>query len=186
MEYKIRLRISNRHVHLTKETYDLLFDEELSKRNDLNQLGSFAANQTVTLRNGDKVIERVRIVGPLRNYNQIELAASDARILDLNPPVRRSSNLLGSKQITIETNKASLVTNGVIITKRHIHLNEEEARDLNIKDGQMVKIKVNGENGGIMNAEAKISKDGYYEAHLNTDDANAFLVKDNDEGILIV
>ena len=52
MEYKVNARISNRHVHLTKEVYDLLFDEELSVKTPLNQIGGFAANQTLTIKNG--------------------------------------------------------------------------------------------------------------------------------------
>ena len=31
MEKKVSIRLSNRHVHLTKEVYDLLFDKELTK-----------------------------------------------------------------------------------------------------------------------------------------------------------
>ena len=48
---KIEAKISNRHIHLTKEDYFLLFgDEELTIRNELSQPGEFASNSTVTLR----------------------------------------------------------------------------------------------------------------------------------------
>ena len=48
MEYDINIRVSNRHVHLTKETYDKLFDEEITVKYYLNQVGEFASNQTLT------------------------------------------------------------------------------------------------------------------------------------------
>ena len=51
---KISVGISNRHVHLNKDDYQLLFgDIPLSKRNDLKQPGMFACNETVSIK-GDK------------------------------------------------------------------------------------------------------------------------------------
>ena len=32
MFYKVKVAISNRHVHLTKETYEKLFDEPITKK----------------------------------------------------------------------------------------------------------------------------------------------------------
>ena len=115
MKYDINVRISNRHVHLTEEMYNMLFDEPIEKRNDLNQIGQFAAKQTVTLKNGDKIIENVRVLGPFRDYNQIELSKKDARTLDLNPPVRTSGDLEGTPSITLVTSKNEITVPGVII-----------------------------------------------------------------------
>jgi len=67
MEYSINARISNRHVHLTKEIYDLLFDEEISKRNDLNQIGEFASNQTVTIKMVIKKLKMLELWDLLEN-----------------------------------------------------------------------------------------------------------------------
>lgn len=180
MEYDINVRISNRHVHLTKETYDLLFDTEISKKYDLNQVGEFASNQTLTLRNGDKVIENVRVCGPFRKYNQIELSRKDARTLGMNPPVRRSGDLDDSLEITLETDKGCVKTKGAIIMSRHVHMTKEDAEKYGVVDKEIVGIKIENEKGGIAMAEIKISDNGYYEAHFDTDDANAFLINDND------
>ena len=178
MEYEINARISNRHVHLTKEVYEMLFDEEISKRNDLNQIGEFASNQTLTLKNGDKEIKNVRVLGPFREYNQVELSKRDARSLGLNPPVRRSGELDGAEKITLITDKASL--------ERHIHINTKEAYKYGVVDKQLVKIKVDGEKSGSMDAYVKVSDNGFYELHIDTDDANAFLLLDNDKVTMIV
>lgn len=186
MEYTIKARISNRHVHLTEEVYNALFDEPLTKRNDLNQFGEFASNQTLTIKNDDKLISNVRVLGPFRKYNQIEVSRRDARTLGLNPPVRKSGNLINSLEITLETEKNSLKVKGLIIANRHVHMNKSDALKYGVIDNQKVQIKVNGDKSGIMDAVVKISENGYCELHIDTDDANAFLINDNDDVTMIV
>ena len=186
MEYDINIRVSNRHVHLTKETYDKLFDEEISVKYNLNQVGEFASNQKLTIKNGDNKLENVRVCGPFRKYNQIELSKRDARILGMNPPVRRSGELDDSLEITLETPKNSVKTNGAIIMSRHVHMTPDDAKKYGVVNNQKVQIKIDSEKGGIANAEVKISDNGYYEVHFDTDDANAFLIEDNDKGTLII
>ena len=36
------IAVSNRHLHLTKEIYDQLFDEPISIKRPLNQVGEFS------------------------------------------------------------------------------------------------------------------------------------------------
>lgn len=186
MEYDINIRVSNRHVHLTKETYEKLFDEELEIKYNLNQVGEFASNQVLTLKNGDKKIENVRVCGPFRKYNQIELSKKDARTLGMELPVRRSGDLENTPEITLETSKGSVITNGAIIMSRHIHMTPEDANKYGVVNKQKVSVKVFGEKGATLDAEIKISDNGYYEAHFDTDDANACLIEDNDKGKLII
>ena len=183
---KVSIGVSNRHVHLTKEVYDMLFDEEITKKNDLNQIGEFASNQTLTIKNGDKEIKNVRVLGAFRNYNQVEVSKRDARSLGLNPPVRRSGDLDDSLNITLVTDKASVEVKGLIIANRHVHMTPDDAKKYGVVNEQMVQIKVPGEKSGIMDAEVKISDNGYYELHIDTDDANAFLLQDNDKVTMIV
>ena len=186
MEFDINVRISNRHVHLTKETYEKLFDEEITVKNNLNQIGEFASNQLVTIRVGDKVIENVRVVGPFRSYNQVEVSKKDARVLGVNPPVRRSGDLIDSLNVTIETNKGSVETNGLIIANRHVHINTKDAEKFGVVNNQIVKIMIPGPKKGIIDAEVKISDNGYYELHIDTDDGNAFLLENDDVLKMIV
>ena len=186
MEYPVNVRVSNRHVHLTKEVYDLLFDHDLTKKSDLNQIGQFAANETVTIKCNGKEIENVRIVGPYRNYNQIEISKKDARVLGVNPPVRRSGDLDNTPSVVLETPKGSVEVNGLIISNRHVHMNNSDANKYGIKDKDIVQIKVLGDKSGIMDAEVKVSDDGYYELHIDTDDANAFLIEDGTNLTMIV
>lgn len=186
MEYNINARISNRHVHLTKEIYELLFDEEMTKRNDLNQLGEYASNQTLTIKYKDKKIENVRILGGFREYNQIEISKRDARFLGVNPPVKRSGDLEDSLSVTLETKKASIEVKGLIIANRHVHINNKDASKYGVVDKQLVKIEIPGAKSGVIDAEVKLSDNGYFELHIDTDDANAFMLEDNDKVLMIV
>ena len=187
MYYNVKVMISNRHVHLTKETYEKLFDEPLTKKSDLNQIGQFAADQTVDILTDKFEFKDVRIVGPFRDYNQVEISNNDARKLGLKPPVRTSGDLSGSERITIKTNKSSVTLNeGCIIADRHVHFNREDAIKYGVKNKDKLIIHILGQKRGSIEAFAKVSDDGYYELHLDTDDANAFLLNNEDELVLEV
>ena len=100
---KIKIGISNRHVHLTKEDVDVLFgkDYQLTPRNYLYQPGQFATEETVTLKTSKNIKEHVRIVGPIRNYTQVEVLEEDKEYFGINPPTRNSKDLEGSEAMTI-------------------------------------------------------------------------------------
>ncbi len=182
MQKKIKVGISNHHVHLTKEVYEKLFKEELTLRNKLHQIGEFASNQTVDIKCGDKELKNLRIIGPFRAYNQVEISASDARKLGVKPPVRKSGKIEGSIPVTIIGPEGSVSLNeGVIIANRHVHFSLEDAKNYNIVDDEPLYIKVNGEKSGILDAVAKVSANGYLELHIDTDDAFAFLLNNDDE-----
>jgi len=180
METKVSVGVSNRHVHLTEETYKMLFDEELTKKNDLNQIGQFASNQTLTLKTEKTEIPNVRILGPFRSYNQIEISKTDARKFGLNPPVRDSGDVANSEKITLVTPKAEITIEGCIIAHRHVHMNTKEALELGIKDKQPCTLKVPGIKGGTLNAVFKVSDDGFFETHIDTDEAAAFALNSGD------
>lgn len=182
----VSIGISARHVHLCRETYDLLFDKELTVKNNLNQVGQFAANETVTIKTDKKVIENVRIIGPLRNYDQVEISASDARGLGLNPPVRASGDLLGASKITICNEKSSVTVDAAIIANRHVHMTKEKAQELGVSNDELIKLELGGDKSGMVDVQVKISNNGYFEVHLDTDDANAFLIKSGDKGKLLL
>ncbi len=182
MKYKIKVGISNRHVHLTKETYKKLFDEELTKAKDLHQIGEFASNQFVTLKTEKNIIERVRIVGPFRNYNQVEICNSDAYVLGLNPPVRKSGEIASSEDITLIGPKGEVDLKSVcILAERHVHLNTKDKEKYQVEDEQPIKVHIPGNRSAILDAHIKLSDNGYLELHIDRDEANALLLHDGDE-----
>jgi len=179
---KIPVGISNRHIHLKEEIYNLLFDEELTKRNDLNQPGEFASNQVLTIKTAKNKINNVRILGPLRDYDQVEISKTDAYLLGINPPIRKSGDLVNTPAIILVGPKGEVeLNNAVIIAERHIHMTNAFALANNFYDDEEVNIKIAGEKPGIIEAKVKTSDEAYLELHLDTDDANAFLLKNNDE-----
>ena len=186
MKKLVKVGISNRHVHLTKEVYKTLFSSELTKKKDLTQIGDFAANETVTLKTKKGIIENVRIIGPYRNYNQVEISKSDARELGLNPPVRKSGDLENSETITIIGEKGEITLENVcILAERHIHLNPSDALNWQVKDGDMVSVSVKGDKSCLLNAHIKVSENGVPAFHIDTDDANAALLN-NDEKVEVI
>lgn len=183
MNMKTKIGISGRHVHLTEKDYESLFGKEkITVMKNLHQIGQFAALEVVTLKSDKSTIENVRVIGPLRNYTQVEISKTDAYKLGLNPPVRRSGDIKGSAPITIIGSVGKLTKEeGCIIANRHIHIPPNMAKEYSIEDNQCINVKINTEKKGVIEAFAKISDDAYFELHLDTDDANAFLLNNDDE-----
>ena len=180
---KITVGVSNRHVHLTDSDYKILFgDIPFTKRNDLNQPGMFASELVVTLRGSKRDIENVRVLGPLRNYTQVEISKTDAYFLGCNPPVRASGDIDGADEITIIGPCGTITKNVAIIAERHIHVDKKIREEHGLVGIDKVSVKVFGEKSGIIdNVYLKDSDEAYFELHLDTDDANAHLLNQNDE-----
>lgn len=181
---EVNIMISARHIHITEESLKILFGHPLHVRNMLNQVGQFATCEVVSLRCGDKQIDNVRIIGPVRKYNQVEVSRSEARYLGIYPPCRRSGDLNGASYIEIVGPCGVVKGNFAVIANRHVHMNFLDASKMNIKDKEILKLHINSVKKGVIDVEAKVSDDGYFEVHLDTDDANAFLVDNFDKGVL--
>ncbi|MBR3897818.1 MAG: phosphate propanoyltransferase [Bacilli bacterium] len=184
MKMKVILGVSNRHVHLTEEIYRKLFgDETLNVVKKLRQPGQFASDKFVTIKNGDREIKHVRVLGPLRKYNQVEISRTDSYTLKVKPPVRDSGNIEGSSPITLLNGENRVdLKEGCIIANRHIHISPKELKEYGLENVKKVKIKIEGEKGGILdNVMIRVDENFKYELHLDTDDGNAFNVKTGDE-----
>lgn len=169
---KITVGISNRHVHLTEESYRTLFgDKQLEKRNDLHQIGEFASTETVDILFQDKKIEHVRIVGPLRAKNQIELLKTDLDYLGLDAPTRRSGDLSATPSVTLSSNGKSIETDGVIRAERHVHVPTQKENELDLHERDIVKLT--GPKCEFY-ANVKVSDNGYLEVHIDKDEAQEY------------
>ena len=178
---KIPVGISARHIHLTKEDFYTLFnEEELTKLKDIKQPGLFACTQTVTIKGSKGSIENVRILGPFRSYSQVEISKTDSYNLGVNVTMRRSGNIDNVDEIEVVGPKGSIKL-PVILANRHIHISKEEADRLNIKDDDTALVKINTEKRGVIEVFYKVSEEAYKELHLDLDDANAFLLNQDDE-----
>lgn len=179
---KVSVGISNRHVHLTNEDYKILFgNEEMSKRNDLKQPNTFACNQVVTIKGDKRSIENVRVLGPCRNYTQVEVSKTDSYTLGVKPPMRNSGDLEGAYPITIIGPCGEITRNACIIATRHIHVSKKIREEQGLTNVSMVSVKINGEKSGILeNVYLKDTEEAFFEIHLDTDDANAFMLNNDD------
>ena len=186
---KVSIGVSNRHVHLKKEHLNILFGNnyELEKKNDLTQPGQYASTALVTIKTNKSEISNVRVLGPIRNYTQVEISKTDAYKLGLNPPVRNSGDLEGSCPITIVGPNGSIdLEEGCIIAARHIHILPSQIKSYGLEGIEKVNVKLDGEKGGIItNVYIKPSDEAFFELHLDTDDANAHLIKNGDIGEII-
>lgn len=167
---KIKVGVSNRHVHLTRKDVDILFGKgyKLTPRNYLDQPGQFASEETVTLKTDKNIKEYVRIVGPERTYTQVEVLESDKEYFGINPPVRNSGDLEDSERITIIGPKGEVTKDNIcIIANRHIHINTEDKKDF--KEDEIVKVLF--EDKILENVHIKIANNFALAFHINKDDA---------------
>ncbi|HPC25379.1 MAG TPA: phosphate propanoyltransferase [Fervidobacterium sp.] len=184
-EFPIIAGVSNRHVHLSREDLDLLFGKgyTLTPTKDLGQPGQFACKEMVTIVGPKGSIENVRILGPERKDTQIEISLTDAFKLGIMPPVRDSGDIEGTPGITIIGPNGKLEKEkGVIIAKRHVHMHPSDAEKFGVKDKDIVKVIVeNGDRKLIFDdVLIRVSEKFALEFHVDTDEANAALLKTGD------
>ncbi|WP_077211855.1 phosphate propanoyltransferase [Bacillus dakarensis] len=181
----VPVSISARHLHLQREHVEKLFGTgyELTYFKEISQPGQYACNEKVTLQGPKGMIENVRVLGPLRKQTQVEISMTDARKLGVNPPVRHSGDLAGSAPLTLIGPKGTvMLEEGCIIADRHIHMTPNDARKFGVSDKQKVSVVVEGVKGGVM-GEVTIRVNERYglDMHIDTDDANAFNLKGNEQ-----
>ena len=186
----INVGISNRHVHLSSDHRDILFGEGscLTRIKSLSQKGQFAAKECVTLIGLKGSIEGVRVLGPERPETQVEISRTDMYKLGVEAPIRDSGDLDGTPGIILLGPKGMVsLKSGVICAKRHIHASPEDALYFNVKDRQEVLVFTMGERGLVFrNVLVRIHESFTLELHLDTDEANAAGLKNNDKVKIVV
>ncbi|NLD18654.1 MAG: phosphate propanoyltransferase [Clostridiales bacterium] len=177
MSYKVKIGLSNKHVHLQQEHLEILFGKgyELTHKKPLVQPGQFASEETVDIVGPKKTLKGVRILGPVRPETQVELAMTDARSIGIKAPVRESGKLEGTPGCKIIGPCGEIeIDHGVMVALRHVHLNPQQAIEAGVKDKDIVCLKIDGERGLIFDNVLVRSGDKHErEVHLDTDEGNA-------------
>lgn len=185
----VKIGVSNHHIHLCQKDLEVLFGKNymLSKDWDLSQMGEFASTARVTIKTPKSQITNVRVLGPIRVYTQVEISKTDAIRLGINPPVRESGDLLDSAPVTLIGPAGEInLSMGCIIASRHIHINPDDIVKYDLQNKKQVSVKLLGPKGGIIdNVSLKVGSNYQLELHLDTDDANAHLIKQGDIGIIL-
>ncbi|NMB66775.1 hypothetical protein GYA25_01810 [Candidatus Woesearchaeota archaeon] len=174
---KVLVEVSSRHLHISKEDFEILFgrNEILKKVKDLSQPGEFGSDKFVTIYNKGKEIKNVRVVGPFRENSQLEISLTDAYYLNLKPlpKLKLSGDLEGTTRVEVIGKKRSKKI-PCIITKRHFHISEEQAKKLNLKNNEKISIKIKGKRGLIFKEVIVRTSKNYKSAvHLDTDEGNS-------------
>jgi propanediol utilization protein len=179
----IPLGVSNRHIHLTQKTFHRLFGEGVAfeEMRPLYQPGEFASKHTLTIV-GPKLrsIPGVRILGPLRTYDQVEVSLTDAVFLGIDPPVANSGTLSKAAPLTlVGPNGSVYLEQCAIVASRHIHMTNADAAQLGVRDGDLCKVRVAGVKSTVFeNVLVRTNDSWRLQMHLDTDDANAADVRD--------
>lgn len=182
--FKVPVGISARHIHLTQEHVEKLFGEgyQLTKKKELMG-GQFASNEQCTIVGFKlRAIENVRILGPVRSKSQVEISATDARTLGIAAPTRQSGDVAGSAPIAVVGPKGAIyLEEGCIVAARHIHLCPEDAKAAGLKDNDFVTVQMGEERGAVLNnVKIRVDESFTTEMHVDTDEANACQIKQDD------
>lgn len=180
MENKILVETSARHIHVTKEALEYLCGEgfELTSKKELSQPGQYASTTKLDIVGPKNTIKGVSILGPCRNFNQVEVSATDARTLGVKGIIRESGDIKGSSPIKIvnpENGKELELNEGLIVAKRHVHMTPEDAEFFGVNNGDIVKIKTGGEGRKIIfdDVVIRVSPKFKLAMHIDTDESNA-------------
>jgi putative phosphotransacetylase len=181
---RVPVGISNRHVHLSRTDMDTLFGpgSVLRRKKAMKQPGQFAAEETVTLKGAKGVLNKVRVLGPLRAETQVEISIADGFVLGIKPPLRLSGQLDDTPGIEIVGPQGSVqIEQGVIAAMRHIHLSSETAVQFGLRNGEVVDVEVGGQRGGVLRHVAiRATENSVSEMHVDVEEANAFSLQNDD------
>lgn len=187
--FVVPVGISNRHLHISQEHLELLFGQGAALTNikDLTQPGQYACNECVNVVGPKGMIEKMRILGPTRPQTQVELAQTDARKLGIKAPLSNSGQLTGSPGCVLVGPQGYVILDeGVIVAKPHVHLHTSDGERLGIKDKEMVDLYFSGaKSGAIFNIMARVHEEFALDVHVDTDEANAYLLGNNARALLM-
>ena len=172
------VNVSARHCHLTPEAVEILFGKghQLTVHKWLYQEGQFAAKETLTLIGPrSRVISNLRILGPCRNLNQVELAYTDGIALGFDLPLRISGDIKGTLGSMLMGPAGFFeMGEGVIRALRHVHMSPTDANFYGVNAGDAMKLKIGGPCGITLDRMlVRVDKSFKLEVHIDTDEGNA-------------
>lgn len=172
------VNISARHCHVTQDALETLFGKgaQLTVHRELYQQGHFAANETVTIIGPrSRMISNLRILGPCRNYNQVELSYSDGIALGFDLPHRISGNVKATQGAMLMGPAGFFeMKEGVIRAMRHVHMSPADAEYHGVAAGDLMKLRVEGDAPLTLDrVVVRVDPSSRLEVHIDTDEGNA-------------
>lgn len=188
-ELRIPIAVSARHVHLTPASVEALFGpgHQLGVHKSISQPGQYAARETVDLVGPKGRIAHVRVLGPPRKSDQVEISRTDEFTLGIDAPVRESGDLDNTPGIRLEgPHGAITLRRGVICALRHIHMTHGDAAAFGVQNGDRVDVRVDTDGRDLTFGDVlvRVRDDYRLEMHVDTDEANAAGITPGDLGAL--
>lgn len=186
---KILVETSAHHLHVTEETFKVLYGEgkELTNKKDLSQPGQFACVEKVTIV-GPKGEMTMSILGPFRKANQVEISMTDCRKLGVQGVIRESGDIKDTPGCILRGPEGEVeISEGVIVAKRHIHMTPESAKEYGLEDKEIVKVACGGEGRKLVfdDVVVRVNEKFAPAFHIDTDESNAAGIGGNSEGEII-
>ena len=175
---KVMVETSAHHAHISKATLEILFGKgaTLTNKKDLSQPGQFACAEKITVV-GPRGEMKMSILGPERNADQVEISLTDARKLGLTVPVRESGDIANTPGCKLVGPDGEVeIECGVIVAKRHIHLDTKTAEEFGLADKQIVSVKVGDSTGRSTifgDVVIRVNENFAPAMHIDTDESNA-------------
>ena len=175
---KVMVETSAHHAHISKATLEILFGKgaTLTNKKDLSQPGQFACAEKITVV-GPRGEMKMSILGPERNADQVEISLTDARKLGLAVPVRESGDIVNTPGCKLVGPEGEIeIECGVIVAKRHIHLDTKTAEEFGLADKQIVSVKVGDSTGRSTifgDVVIRVNENFAPAMHIDTDESNA-------------
>ncbi len=174
----IPVETSARHIHLSPADMERLCGKGyvLPFKRPLSIPTQFVSDLRLDVIGPKSTIKNVVVLGPTRSATQVEVSATDARALGINPPIRESGDIHLSTPITIKGPLGEIIIpEGVIIAKRHVHMSPADAVEYGVKDKQVVAVKVISHDRSLIFGDVivRVRSDFSLTMHIDTDEANA-------------
>lgn len=190
MSKSFLVEVSARHIHIDAETLEILFgkDYELTIKRKLSMPTEYLCEERLDLIGPKRTISDVSILGPLRSKTQVEVSLTDCFTLGQVAPVRVSGDSANTPGIRIKGPEGEIeIKEGLIVAKRHIHVNDENAELLGVHDGQIVDVAVETARPVIFgDTVIRVKQDYNCSMHIDTDEANAAQIgRAGCEGIIV-
>ena len=182
---------SARHVHVSQADLETLFGAgyQLTPKKDLSQPGQYACAERVDVVGPKKTLTGVSILGPVRKETQVEISLTDARSIGVSAPIRESGDTAGSGACKLVGPCGEVeLTQGVIAAKRHIHMTPADAAEMDVKDKDIVCVKVvtDGRCTIFGDTVVRVNENFALAMHIDTDESNAAACGRNQMGEIVM
>ncbi len=182
---------SARHVHVSQADLETLFGAgyQLTPKKDLSQPGQYACAERVDVVGPKKTLTGVSILGPVRKETQVEISLTDARSIGVAAPIRESGDTAGSGACKLVGPCGEVeLAQGVIAAKRHIHMTPADAAEMDVKDKDVVCVKVvtDGRSTIFGDVVVRVNENFALAMHIDTDESNAAACGRNQMGEIVM